>query len=326
LRDNQLAQISKDHTWVEEQVEAGILTREQAAAHQNRNLLTRALGTRETVAADLKTMSLKNGDKIILCSDGLYSLVSSAEIRAVAGSLSPSAACRKLVAMANERGGADNITVQLIRVENDRKPILLLLGLISFLLIALISIMAVNYSSTSDSAVYGGAGASEPDKPAIKPRDRKAPRQAIEEEQPEAADKKPEGKNITGKKVGKGEVKSGGQPSRGKGQKKKGTQKPGRGRNEGTFEVGPDVELVPAPTPAEPREEPAHTEKKQAPSKPQPDATSSPATPPGQASPPVPQKPAPPSTPAAEGTQKPPPARPAEDEPPPDPRYRNRPR
>lgn len=115
LRNGHFEQLTQDHSWIEEQVRAGLMTRDQALFAKGRNLLTRAIGQDAIVKVDLDEVELQGGDRLLLCSDGLYGMVADEEIAAltsVAGS--PEAACRELVACANGRGGRDNISVILV--------------------------------------------------------------------------------------------------------------------------------------------------------------------------------------------------------------------
>jgi serine/threonine protein phosphatase PrpC len=109
-----ISQITEDHSWVEEQVRAGLLTTEQARRHPQRNLVTRALGSRPAVEVDLFEGQLGEGDKLLLCSDGLTSHVEDLEMEAVVREHPPEEAVRLLVAKANERGGSDNISVLVV--------------------------------------------------------------------------------------------------------------------------------------------------------------------------------------------------------------------
>jgi len=118
LREGSLRRITRDHSWVEEQVEAGLLSHEEADRHPNRNIITRAIGIAETVEVDIFREELREGDVVVMCSDGLYSLVTDSEIAEVVGDAEPSTACSALVKMANDRGGHDNITVVIARVES----------------------------------------------------------------------------------------------------------------------------------------------------------------------------------------------------------------
>ncbi len=116
IRDGQIRQLTNDHSWVAEQVRAGMLTDEQARNHAHRNVITRALGTQPEVEADLFVEALQDGDFLLLCSDGLSGPVSDEEMNRIISSFAPQEAVRKLIAQANEEGGPDNITAVLVRV------------------------------------------------------------------------------------------------------------------------------------------------------------------------------------------------------------------
>jgi len=109
-----IRQITEDHSWVEEQVRAGLLTHEQASRHPQRNLVTRALGSKPEVQVDLFEGELSEGDTLLLCSDGLTGRVTDQELAFYVTRYPPKEAARQLVALANERGGNDNITVLII--------------------------------------------------------------------------------------------------------------------------------------------------------------------------------------------------------------------
>jgi protein phosphatase len=118
VRDGEISRLTRDHTYVGRLVESGIVRAEDAETHPQRHILTAALGSGSEVAVDFPQQALvvEQDDTFILCTDGLWGLVSDPEIlRAVQGQ--PAAvACRFLVAMALQRGGPDNITVQVLRV------------------------------------------------------------------------------------------------------------------------------------------------------------------------------------------------------------------
>lgn len=112
-----LAQLTTDHTWVQHQVDAGTLTQAQARAHPHANVLTRALGTHESVAVDLVRVELQPHDLLLLCSDGLTAMIDDADLEAMlARELPLEQQADQLVDAANLRGGVDNITAVLIRV------------------------------------------------------------------------------------------------------------------------------------------------------------------------------------------------------------------
>ncbi|HTD51873.1 MAG TPA: Stp1/IreP family PP2C-type Ser/Thr phosphatase [Thermoanaerobaculia bacterium] len=117
FREGQLSRLTDDHSWVHEQVAAGILTEEEAKSHPLKNVVTRALGGGPSVSPDLQELSFETGDVFLFCSDGLTTMLSDEEIRdAAAEESEPKALCDKLVEMANEKGGVDNITVVAARI------------------------------------------------------------------------------------------------------------------------------------------------------------------------------------------------------------------
>ena len=116
VRDGQIRQLTHDHSWVAEQVRAGMLTDEQARTHAHRNVITRALGTQPEVEADLFVEPLQDADVLLLCSDGLSGPVSDEEMNRIVSSSTPQEAVRGLIAQANEQGGPDNITAVLVHV------------------------------------------------------------------------------------------------------------------------------------------------------------------------------------------------------------------
>jgi serine/threonine protein phosphatase PrpC len=119
LRNGHLDQLTQDHTWVHEQVVAGLLSQEQARSHPLKNVVTRALGGESEVMVDVREVQVQPGDLFLLCSDGLTGMLSDAEIREKLGSgRSLHEICRTLVNEANARGGLDNVTVVLLAVED----------------------------------------------------------------------------------------------------------------------------------------------------------------------------------------------------------------
>jgi PPM family protein phosphatase len=121
FRDGELMRLTDDHSWVHEQVAAGILTEEEAKTHPLKNVVTRALGGGPSVSPDLREMEFKKGDGFLFCSDGLTTMLSDEEIRdSVAASKDEDAEtlCQSLVDLANEKGGVDNITVVFVRIED----------------------------------------------------------------------------------------------------------------------------------------------------------------------------------------------------------------
>jgi len=118
IRDGQIRQVTRDQSLVESLVELGHITREQAETSPHRNVILQALGTRPDVAVALTRLRLFRGDMLLLCSDGLSGKVSSEELLELAtDGPSIEIAGRRMVALANERGGEDNITLVLAHVD-----------------------------------------------------------------------------------------------------------------------------------------------------------------------------------------------------------------
>jgi serine/threonine protein phosphatase PrpC len=111
-----LKQITVDHSWVAEQVEEGLLTREQMAGHPQRNLITRALGAQPSVVVDLFKGDLVDGDTLLLCSDGVCGAVPEARMIQILGRAAPQDAAEELVARAALHGGDDNATALVVHV------------------------------------------------------------------------------------------------------------------------------------------------------------------------------------------------------------------
>lgn len=111
-------QLSSDHTLVARLVDIGQLTPEEARVHPHRNVLYRALGTEPGIDVDTGSHALRTGDRLVLCSDGLTTHVDDAElVRITLEDAPPTRICERLVALANERGGQDNISVIVAKVE-----------------------------------------------------------------------------------------------------------------------------------------------------------------------------------------------------------------
>lgn len=119
VRAGELSRITNDHSWVFEQVQAGMLTEAEAEKHPLRNVITRALGGALHVTPDASEIEVRPGDVYLLCSDGLTGMVPEPEIlRLVAGCQGDlEKACRDLIDAANERGGLDNVTAVLVRTD-----------------------------------------------------------------------------------------------------------------------------------------------------------------------------------------------------------------
>lgn len=122
LRGGSLEQLTADHSLVAEHVRRGTMTRQEAETSQLQNILVRALGTQDQVEVDADEQMLLEGDTIVLCSDGLTHMVSDPEIASVLSTTEPAqAAVDRLIELANENGGLDNVTVIVIRALPDAK-------------------------------------------------------------------------------------------------------------------------------------------------------------------------------------------------------------
>ncbi|TAK15517.1 MAG: serine/threonine-protein phosphatase [Acidobacteria bacterium] len=119
LRGGELSVLTEDHSWVNEQVRAGRLTDNDARRHPWRNVVTRAITGGDDPAPDVQEVQLAAGDRLLICSDGLSSVVSPDEIQLLlADGAPPEATAAALIDAANEAGGPDNITVVIIDVES----------------------------------------------------------------------------------------------------------------------------------------------------------------------------------------------------------------
>ncbi len=117
IRDD-IYQITSDHSLVEEMVRAGQITAEEAKVHPDRNVITRAVGMKDQSKPDLLDVGIRQGDRILLCSDGLSNMVSDRQIYdIIMESASIGEAAVKLKDTANDNGGSDNISVILIEVD-----------------------------------------------------------------------------------------------------------------------------------------------------------------------------------------------------------------
>jgi serine/threonine protein phosphatase PrpC len=123
LRGDTFEQLTEDHSLVQEQINAGLITVEQAKVAKNKNLVTRALGIDPMVELELQELAVEVGDKYLLCSDGLSDLLSDAEIAQVLLDEKEDidSAVEKLVEKANHFGGLDNISVVIIAIEKSFK-------------------------------------------------------------------------------------------------------------------------------------------------------------------------------------------------------------
>lgn len=117
IRDGVIRQMTEDHTYVNNLIKEGIITKEQARTHPDKNMITRAIGAEVNVKPDLFSFEAKKEDIFLLCTDGLYNEVKDQELcEILTGAKDMRTACSLLVDQANNRGGADNITAVSVRI------------------------------------------------------------------------------------------------------------------------------------------------------------------------------------------------------------------
>lgn len=118
-RSDRIVQITDDHSLVNEQVKAGLITREQGRQSRLKNIITRSVGFERDVAVDTFALPLQPGDKLLMCSDGLANFVDDTEIGLALATLPIDEVPVRMVELANERGGDDNITVVCLTADNE---------------------------------------------------------------------------------------------------------------------------------------------------------------------------------------------------------------
>jgi serine/threonine protein phosphatase PrpC len=121
VRNGQIKKLTSDHTYVEMQRKLGLISQEDAASSDLRSVLTRSLGQNPIVQMDFAKSALNNRDSVILCSDGLHTLFMEHEIADVVTRMEPAGACEYFINTAENRGAEDNISIQVVRVEEVRK-------------------------------------------------------------------------------------------------------------------------------------------------------------------------------------------------------------
>ncbi|MCX7612111.1 MAG: Stp1/IreP family PP2C-type Ser/Thr phosphatase [Ignavibacterium sp.] len=117
IRENKIYQLTKDHSLVQQLVDSGIIDEEAAKSHPQKNVISRSLGADGKNQPDIaEPLTIFKGDIFILCTDGLSGYLSNEELLEIASKNEPQTACAKMVELANDRGGKDNITVQIVKV------------------------------------------------------------------------------------------------------------------------------------------------------------------------------------------------------------------
>ena len=167
LRQGTLVRVTHDHSYVEELVDSGQITADEARTHPSRSIITRALGSDPDMYADHFSLEVGDGDRIILCSDGLSGMIGDGQIESLAvSSATPQQAADNLVAAALTAGGADNVTVVVIDVLDDgvaeaaRKKLLRRAGSISAIILGVLAAVVLIAMAFVRSEWYLGANGS----------------------------------------------------------------------------------------------------------------------------------------------------------------------
>ncbi len=118
LRDGQLDRLTRDHSWVEEQIRIGALSEQAARQHPWRNIVTRALSGSKDLKVDIQEVALQPGDRLLLCSDGVFAVLTDDELAEVLRRESDlDSLCHALIQGANDGGGLDNVTAVVLEVD-----------------------------------------------------------------------------------------------------------------------------------------------------------------------------------------------------------------
>jgi serine/threonine-protein kinase len=118
VRKAGIEQLSTDHSYTGMQQKFGLISEQDAKTSEHRNVLTRSVGQEPVIGVDVEGTTAYKGDRVVLCSDGLYAYVADSEIADIVSRLSPAQACRQLVALAEKRGTDDNLSVQILQIND----------------------------------------------------------------------------------------------------------------------------------------------------------------------------------------------------------------
>ncbi|HTP64736.1 MAG TPA: protein kinase [Geobacteraceae bacterium] len=118
VRKAEIQQLSTDHSYVGMQQKFGLISEQDAKTSEHRNILTRSVGQEPVIRVDVEGSTVYKGDRVVLCSDGLYAHVADSEIADIVSRYSPAQACRQLVALAEQRGTDDNLSVQVLQIND----------------------------------------------------------------------------------------------------------------------------------------------------------------------------------------------------------------
>lgn len=121
VRKATIKQLSTDHNYTGMQQKFGLISEQEAKTSEHRSILTRSVGNEPVVRVDVESATVFKGDKVVLCSDGLYTVIADSEIADIVSRLSPAQACRQLVALAEQRGTDDNLSIQVMQINEVEK-------------------------------------------------------------------------------------------------------------------------------------------------------------------------------------------------------------
>lgn len=121
IRKSEIKQLSTDHTYTGMQQKFGMISEQEAKTSENRSVLTRSVGHEPVIRVDVEGAMVFKGDRVLLSSDGMYNFVSDSEIADIVSRLSPAQACRQLIALAEQRGTTDNLTVSVVLINEVEK-------------------------------------------------------------------------------------------------------------------------------------------------------------------------------------------------------------
>jgi serine/threonine protein phosphatase PrpC len=168
VRGDRIRRLTRDHSWVEEQLEAGVLNEDEAEKHPQRSLITRAIGADRQVEVDTTWAKLKPGDALVLTSDGLTGQMSDDEIRSYVGAHPPQEAAQLMIDEVNRRGGHDNITVVVAKTQPPEEmgsvltatiggllTVPFLVGIVALLVLGLLALAAADWRPRAAASVGG---------------------------------------------------------------------------------------------------------------------------------------------------------------------------
>jgi hypothetical protein len=156
IRKGEAQQLTADHTWVEEQVRVGLITREEAARHPQRNIITRSLGGNQKLEIDIFFQEVEPGDSVLLCSDGLSNMIAQEEIASIiSNGIKAEPTVNELIELAKKRGAPDNVTAVLLnivrRARGGMGRLLITAGILGSLALVVVAIALNTWTQSQNS-------------------------------------------------------------------------------------------------------------------------------------------------------------------------------